>query len=470
MEPHSNLEIINRVCYGNATADDIGIAVQVHWKGGWVLTPKLRTELFSEIYVPMLTEYNQNTWEVLLHVTVNGRVRLVRQIERFALESLLIGSGCIQDNSSLPKLQDFVGDAICLIHILKEPSEPSSSSPEEAHPFRQFNHQRYESWCKRWNSSSKLTEIWGDYICALCDAIFGLWPAKGEGPFHDKNSTSGCVGTLLRALFHERREPSEVPYLDYRCLDAYYIESRGPFRFKQTTCIDDHLLLTEQNEILFYPDWEKWSSLMSHSVLHGGSHITAFDILMCTRRRGWKPQPLTFQIRVSLSQIFGDLATTGILCFFQKEINHVRLKEEQQMSWRRTGLVKLASLPSPRRSSAKIGKRIGMSMEKDEVLYARAFLECCSYDWGRLISESTLFRTVGPFKNRVDKLHDALITWKPKTVWEMRYPGYGGVDPVQLYGFYFATALGIGGIIGLAASIAQTFATFKGLYVNPGGS
>lgn len=463
---HSNREILDRICYGNSTIEDVDVAFRVHNKGSWVLTTELRTLLFSELYVPMLKEYNQNTWQVLQSVSVSGRVRLVHQIERFCLQSLCIGSKHIPN---LPKLEYFIHDAICLIHILKEPSDSFSTSAEEAHPFYQFKLQRNTSWRERWNSSPELVGIWTEYVCGLCDAIFGLWPASGQDSFHARESTSGCIGTLLRAFVHEPREPSMVSHLDYHCFDAAYIESRGPFQFKPTTCIDDHLLLTERNEILFYPDWEKWSGLTSHSVLHSDPRITTFDILMCTSRRGWRPQPLTCQIRVSLSQVFGDLATTGMLCFFQKEIDRVRLKQEKPMGWRKTGLLKLASLPFPRRSSAKIGKYIGMSMAKEEILYARAFLECCSYDWARLISESTLFRTVSPFKDRVDKLYKALNTWKPRTVWEMRYPGYGGVDPVQLYGFYFATALGIAAIIGLAATIAQTFAAFKGLHVNTGG-
>jgi hypothetical protein len=154
-----------------------------------------------------------------------------------------------------------------------------------------------------------------------------------------------------------------------------------------------------------------------------------------------------------------------MIFFLQDEIRPADMKNVRRKKswWMKPLRVLGSSIPKIGHSNAKIGKRIGMIMSEDDLSYARKFLECCSDDWGRLINETTIFRTLSPFKDRVDKLHEVLKVWKPKTVWEMGYPGYGGVDPVGLYAFYFATALGVITVLSLAVAIAQTFATFKAL-------
>jgi len=48
----------------------------------------------------------------------------------------------------------------------------------------------------------------------------------------------------------------------------------------------------------------------------------------------------------------------------------------------------------------------------------------------------------------------------------MRYPGYGSVDVVQLYGFRFGLMVGIIAIIALALTAAQTYTGFKALENN----
>ena len=61
----------------------------------------------------------------------------------------------------------------------------------------------------------------------------------------------------------------------------------------------------------------------------------------------------------------------------------------------------------------------------------------------------------------LDLLYNALSSWKPKTFWEMRYPGYGSVDVVALYGFYFAVIFGIITVIGFGLTAVQTYAGLK---------
>ena len=68
-----------------------------------------------------------------------------------------------------------------------------------------------------------------------------------------------------------------------------------------------------------------------------------------------------------------------------------------------------------------------------------------------------------PFRARLIKLHDTLKEWKPKTVWEMRHRGYGGVNPIGLYGFYFSIVVGMIAIVALSLTAVQVYAVVKSL-------
>jgi hypothetical protein len=117
-----------------------------------------------------------------------------------------------------------------------------------------------------------------------------------------------------------------------------------------------------------------------------------------------------------------------------------------------------AWLGIPSNSSAKIGRRVGVNLSESEVLSCVAgFIDVKSDDLGLLLNYC------GLFKEREIKLYKTLKEWKPKTVWEMRYSGYGGVDPVGLYAFYFASVFGLIAVLGLVVSILQAYAGFKAI-------
>ncbi len=58
-------------------------------------------------------------------------------------------------------------------------------------------------------------------------------------------------------------------------------------------------------------------------------------------------------------------------------------------------------------------------------------------------------------------MYSTLHQWKPANFLEMRHPGYGSVDTIALYGFYFAQMVGVIAIIGFALTAAQTYAAYK---------
>lgn len=62
------------------------------------------------------------------------------------------------------------------------------------------------------------------------------------------------------------------------------------------------------------------------------------------------------------------------------------------------------------------------------------------YTWNHLMNELVDFG-------------EMLSNWEPEMFREMRYQGYGGVDPIGTYGFHFAIVLGLVTIFGFALSL-----------------
>src|SRR5204863_6684063 len=70
---------------------------------------------------------------------------------------------------------------------------------------------------------------------------------------------------------------------DYHIFDAAFIETYGPFRFKEADRLDRHLVI-KGHEIYFFSDWKKWLYLCYHTVLQSDGTNTGFAILTNARR------------------------------------------------------------------------------------------------------------------------------------------------------------------------------------------
>jgi hypothetical protein len=117
-----------------------------------------------------------------------------------------------------------------------------------------------------------------------------------------------------------------------------------------------------------------------------------------------------------------------------------------------------------KRFSSDIARRVGIKEKEGTMVeYVKQWMKAQRDDWKALMNPNVPYRHKYPFMKRVYSLPKALKAWKPKAVRELHYTGYGGVDPAGLYAFYFAIIFGIVGILGLGATLGQTFVAFKGL-------
>ena len=364
-------------------------------------------------------------------------------------------------------LIDFINEAILLIHRLRTPFFQFRLSP----PVDKFTlidclgramfMSRRSQAC---NLPTPSEPHWHDYVRGLCDALFGLWSVPISGIYHSER-TGMCIESFLGSVNLEPRGLADnIPSLEKDIFVASLIESRGPFRFRKTNNLGEHLLI-KKNQILIYTDWQKWAGIRKHSVLRdGGNALTMFDHLVSIGRYG--PTGRATNNRLPICRLSIDLQLINLLIFFQD------LPRDLETSTKRRRLLaplrnRLTTILAPRSSSRAIANGIGLTLSADEIQKrSDILLGYVDGDWESILNTENAFRLYDAFKDRVDKYHQILSTWKPKSVWELRYPGYGGVDPVSLYGFYFAAIFGLITLLTLGLTVAQTFSGFKALNVN----
>ena len=265
-----------KVCYGNPTLDHIKDAAEDQWLLTYELRAKLYTSLFKRSDLRPL-------WSPWLKEIVESNIAEVKLIEKFALQVATI---CIGNQYSVafPNLEYFIDDAISLLQILNEDCSKLKlrESPQiclkMSHPFKRFKDKRSVSWIDRWpsnciDSKAVSTEaILDNYVCGLCDALFGLLPACDAPIFHNDSSRQNSLGIRQLSSFYKPGvigiENSQK--LDFSLFNAAYIESRGPFRFKATDSVDKYLVVTDDKHILFYHNWRKWAFLHQHVLLERG--------------------------------------------------------------------------------------------------------------------------------------------------------------------------------------------------------
>jgi hypothetical protein len=427
----------------------------------WVLTPPVRVMLYVELFLPARSDEGLKSW---LAEIVRGNIRFVKELQKFILHASLKPLPNSRRVTAFPDLQYFVEDAITMIRILAQSTDrvPIGYS---ANPRTQFMEQRWPSWRERWagRPGCDTYHVLDAYTCALCDAIFGLWPAKGNKGkelFHDNEP--GCQHRCVAQMFSRINSGFFEGFIrDRHLLDAEYIEANGPFRFIETNRLDQHLLITRDNKILFFSDWKRWTGLCYHRVLRDNADNLFSNLINYSRGR----RERSSQYGHACSHISSDIAASIRLFFHQPKKEQSPERKLFRMRWLHSVQHVLSELmhsvpsihlpfmtPSRNAIAERIGLKLPVGVAFEEIAAQIEVEDHFGSSWD-----------LYPFLDRARQLETTLRTWKPKTVLQLRYPGYGGVNPVELYGFYFGAGFGVIAFIALAVSVAQTYASFKAL-------
>jgi hypothetical protein len=409
----------------------------------WSLPLLLRQKLYTCIYL-RLGDYDY--LKLWYKEGVRANVLLLHHLEEFILHAAQARNG------TSPPPDSFVVDVATFIQILITP-HPSASTTlnfqltPAAQPRRRFWDSRFDSWNERWGGHLNDEHILSEYVEGLSDAVFGVWekPSRATS-FHDAGPNHRCADQIFTTL--SSGQPDIVKVIrDHRVFDAAYIETYGPFRFKTTDRLDRHLTI-QGHDILFFTDWRKWVGLCFHAALQTDQANTGFEVLANARlgriRTSRRSARATGSIPISL-------LVMQYFCFYVEALGF----DFDEPRGRRRTFFMFSSNGAERHKMKRhaIAARLGIDLQPLKQLKDVANRRQ-SDEWGLALH-------LEPFDERANRLVETLSNWKPETFWEMSYPGYGGVDPIGLYGFHFAIFLGFITILGFALAIAQTIAQFQ---------
>lgn len=401
----------------------------------WIFPRVLRQSLYYYLFI---AKYSRQSNTLTYENLIRAQVALIRELQRFMLH--LICAIDIPEGGELPSFRFLVQDAITMLQILQAPlSSNKYQEVEKCHPFHHFDQQRYQSWKDLGFSEENLETFWEDYKIDLCDALLGVWHPLNEASLLYERGDSYSIRSILSCVDLTPRQSKSVPELSSSILDASFIVSNGPFRFKHTRYLHEHLTI-RKTDIFIFTDLEKLAAMRHHAVLKNESPLCMFDILTSEDR--YAP-PRTVNIRPSLSRLHYSVQASLFLLFFQHPVSR-----------------------RAHRKNLKIAKSLGIHF--NDVNDIKILSDSILGDhptWESFLDRTTEARLQDPFMIPLDKLYATLTSWKPRRFWEMRYPGYGNVDVVSLYGFYFGIMVGVAAIIALMLTAAQTYTGFKGLSV-----
>ena len=214
---------------------------------------------------------------------------------------------------------------------------------------------------------------------------------------------------LVPSIFTE--EPDTIPTINVNHLDAKYVQSNGPFRFKPTKRLEDHLVVTSKDEILIYTDWKKWAGIKYHRVLRCNiEECTAFDILTTESRQCSEVQ----SIRDHLYSLYNDLQISILVIFFQDSYESAATETRRSL----TNVISQWTVYLGGQSSVDIAGRLEIRATEAEVLARTTYFIKGWHTWRAYFGRDSETRLLCPFKYRVDELYSTLKEWKPRTIWD----------------------------------------------------
>jgi len=448
----------------------------------WIFPPAWRADIYSALFIPT-TDPSRVFPEPVFRDVVMGKVNIVKKLQGFILETYKIESewhvvrdekqpgridlGSRHENvsmsdgsifkSELPNLLYFVDDIVEMVSCLKKVIK----NIEDDEARWSFEVDRKLSWRHRWRNLPDWDwkgeeEGWFSYSCALRDALFGMWPAKGKDWYHT-GELNRCIAETLDTIdTSPNYEPYDIRKQDLRILDASYIETHGPYRFVATHTIDDHLRITQNRYIHIYVDGRTLGGIRHHSVLtKRKDKCTVFDLITKRRKVNESVRPFLFSlhhhIQISIMLLFYQDATSPgwkasqPRSILQSILSHFT-RRHTNIGILRTLEKELATRTTPE------------EMNKRGQIYVET-----AKGWPLMMTRNSEFRCLFAFRERIDELVSTLQEWQPTTFWEHRYSGYGGVDRIRVWGFYIAVLLNLTVVVTITTSLLQTYTGFKAL-------
>lgn len=445
----------------------------------WIFTPEQRARLHKSLFLTFRAFYFSSHGEIF-----DACLVLLRNLQSVGLLVLANNTAFGVGEVSL---QDIVTD----VHQFTEHLSKSASESD----VRDFKERDWEDkfWDRHLNVETDVSRGTPQeeriafksfqrlrkkhYRNLLCDVIFGALhadnipsvrlPSPADGLVVDQfdsffKSLSKCrLKTFLNSVeFSPRAPEAHMPELDALRLDATTIESRGPFRFKATTNLEDHLTITPDKVILFYFQAQHFAPLYFSKVLHEDSvykpadKLRLFDLIVYHYRA---EEPLC-QVRTGIGYLYDELYRHYYLFFGQQAINQTSQKP-------RFGLMDTI-MKNFRYKSRSSTEYKPMAAEQIRRGFEERLHPMGHYYPQQMVDKVSQYRKEDVFKYRLDSVHETLRNWTPQTVFELRYIGYGSVDPVNRYILLFTLVFGGIAIAGLSITAAQTYAAYRQLNLN----
>ena len=411
-----------RITEFGVTKQDLDQANEIHKQKYFVLLLSLRKRIYCEIFMNFHTD-SRFREDSLSDEVLRSKIRLIRTIEGFllvAFEKFYQKINATLPDVTLPPFSPFVEDVIDLAKNFGEIVQTDNGDNRYCDWIELIVAHFWKKWNSRWENFSMIKDIKlvRDYYCALFDAISGLWPAPGRRKFHSDEQKVRLTNwtpildyetECFRTELYPDLDSFDTSDINFEKLDAAFIEAKGPIRCVETERIREHLTISNTGQLRIYTDWKRFLMLHDHRIVN--------------------------EIFPIIGGIGFELLQTYILLFFRNEIKRKRNRINQ---------------------GAKIATRIDIKFTPG-VFQEVVELYEDQFNSRAIIAPETFVY----FGGRLAKLTKALEGWKPRKVSELRYRGYGGTDPVTLYGFYFSIIVGIVAALGIGLGAIQVYYGYR---------
>lgn len=464
---------------------------------GFILTRTLRDKLYDHLFYPIL-ENSRYRPGSLFDEYVTSMENVVRNVEGFFVEALyeLVCEGNKGNTpyppqkipaNSFPPLSSFVEDIFVLLLSLRENIQFGSIRDPGDWMSSKFR----DSWISRWKRYSCVPVGIDDtalfrpfqmslYYCGLCDVLLGLWPAPGWCQFHRQEPTARkrrvldtkwtsarnlsprCISSGLYFWEEITTSPLNAPNTFFmlqgrgdappiETLKAAWIEERVPFKFVSTKRISEHLTISDSGQIRVFTDWRRFLMLKYNRILPSDTYspnLPPFQFLTSGSDQSRRNQPGGPDIHM----LAMELLQTYVLLFYQDEY----YVESPRGRMGRLGQAWRFGSRTP----SRIADRIGIQLGKETIMFEE-ILSIYEHQFGPASVLGS--KDFSIFRQRLEHLVEVLGKWKPVHFWDLKYPGYGSVDAVALYGFYFALFIGVVTFLTIALTAIQTWVAIKPL-------